>query len=61
MICQSEKFQTAPKIPWPLIDTMLTTPAIRQFKKMPAMFNVRYIPLNNRPRGRPKCINKSGQ
>lgn len=59
-ICQSEKFHTASKIPWPLIDTVVTTPALRQFKKMPAMFNVIYHPINNRPRGRPKLgTNKS--
>ncbi|XP_072767674.1 uncharacterized protein [Anoplolepis gracilipes] len=39
IVCQSGIFQTVPKTPWPFIDTMLTTPALRHFKKMPAMFN----------------------
>lgn len=54
-------FQIVPKTPWPLIDTMLTTPAMMQFKKMPAMFNAWNVsrPLSDRPRGRPKNIGTS--
>lgn len=53
-------FQTVPKTPWPLIDTMLTTPALRQFKKMPAMFNPsNYQPTSNKPRGRPRKIDST--
>ncbi|XP_012231570.1 uncharacterized protein [Linepithema humile] len=55
-IYQDAKFQTASITPWPLIDNMMTTPAIKCFNKMPAMFNA-YSPkpvVSTRPRGRPK-------
>ncbi|EFN68808.1 NMDA receptor-regulated protein 2 [Camponotus floridanus] len=59
-VCQSAMLQTVPKTPWPLIDTMLTTPAIRQFKKMPAMFNPSYYQsLSNKLRGRPRKIDST--
>ncbi|KAL0116753.1 hypothetical protein PUN28_009992 [Cardiocondyla obscurior] len=44
----AEKFYTIPKTPWPPIDNMVTTPMIRCFQRMPAMY------LPKRPRGRPK-------
>ncbi|XP_070158284.1 uncharacterized protein [Polyergus mexicanus] len=56
MICQSAMFQTVPKTPWPHIDTILTTPAIRHFKKMPAMFNA-YQSFSGQPKKKPKKIN----
>ncbi|XP_028050349.1 uncharacterized protein LOC105838508 [Monomorium pharaonis] len=37
-ICQSATFETTPKTPWPPIDIMMTTPAIKCFQRMPAMF-----------------------
>lgn len=59
-ICQSAMLQTVPKTPWPLIDTMLTTPAMRQFKKMPAMFNPSYYQsLSNKHKGRPRKIDST--
>lgn len=61
-ISQSTMFQIVPKTPWPLIDTMLTTPAMMHFKKMPAMFNAWNVvsrPLSDRPRRRPKNIGTS--
>lgn len=56
-IYQSMIFCTIPKTPWPPIDNTMTTPAIRCFQKMPAMFrpsliNQKFLP--GRPRGRPK-------
>lgn len=61
-VCQSATFQTVPKTPWPLIDTILTTPVIRHFKKMPAMFNA-YQPFTGQPKKRQKKIDftESGQ
>lgn len=62
IVCQSAMFQTVPKTPWPHIDTILTTPAIRHFKKMPAMFNA-YQSFSGQPKKKPKKIDftKSGQ
>ncbi|XP_032680871.1 uncharacterized protein LOC116848663 [Odontomachus brunneus] len=34
-----ETFKTIPVTPWPPIDTMLMTPTLKHFNKMPAMFN----------------------
>ncbi|XP_014479488.1 PREDICTED: little elongation complex subunit 2-like [Dinoponera quadriceps] len=38
---ESTKFKTIPVTPWPPIDTMLMTPALEHFHKMPAMFKPR--------------------
>ncbi|XP_024869019.1 uncharacterized protein LOC112452837 [Temnothorax curvispinosus] len=57
-VCESTTFHTIPKTPWPPIDNMMTTPALRCFKRMPAMFNP-FVPgqkMSGRPRGRPKKI-----
>lgn len=54
----TNNFQTISKTPWPPIDNTITTPALRCFKRMPAMFNpilVRQKFSSDRPRrGRPK-------
>ncbi|XP_011859215.1 PREDICTED: little elongation complex subunit 2-like isoform X3 [Vollenhovia emeryi] len=54
---KSMTYETISKFPWPPIDIMMTTPAIKCYKKMPAMFKpsfkVSKTP-SGRPRGRPK-------
>lgn len=56
----TNNFQTISKTPWPPIDNMMTTPSLKCFKRMPAMFNPilvhqKPLPGFDRPRrGRPK-------
>ncbi|KYN40421.1 NMDA receptor-regulated protein 2 [Trachymyrmex septentrionalis] len=58
--CQTE-FQTIPKTPWPPIDNMMSTPSLRCFQRMPAMFfpslyqkQFKLKAGSSRPRGRPR-------
>lgn len=53
----TNNFQTISKTPWPPIDNMMTTPALRCFKRMPAMFNpilVQKFSSDQSRKGRPK-------
>ncbi|KAG5326460.1 ICE2 protein, partial [Acromyrmex heyeri] len=58
--CQNE-FQTISKTPWPPIDNMMSTPSLRCFQRMPAMFfpilyqkQFKLKAGSSRPRGRPR-------
>ncbi|KYN14089.1 NMDA receptor-regulated protein 2 [Trachymyrmex cornetzi] len=60
LACQTE-FQVTPKTPWPPIDNMMSTPSLRCFQRMPAMFfpilyQKQFKPKagSGRPRGRPR-------
>ncbi|XP_018399079.1 PREDICTED: uncharacterized protein LOC108776846 [Cyphomyrmex costatus] len=62
-VCQTE-FQTIPNTPWPPIDHMMPTPALRCFQRMPAMFypimHQKFKPIRSRGRPRKNAINSQG-